>query len=215
MNFIKIIKKKYRKKNFVKEWKKRNSHNSTYPVNIFKIDNVKVGRKSYGPLEVYSWDNENEKLIIGSFCSIAKNVKFILGGNHNYLKLTTYPIQLEYSNTKIPGETKGPIIIESDVWIGYGATILSGLTIGQGAVIGAMSVVTKNVYPYTIVAGNPAKIINYRFNEDIINELLSLNIFEKITDEFILGNLSFFNQELTIEQVNALKIELIQLSHNK
>ena len=82
------------------------------------------------------------------------------------------------------GTSKGDIIVGDDIWIGYGAVILSGITIGQGAIIGAGAIVTKNVPPYAVVGENPAKIIKYRFEENIIKELLRID-FNKITDEAI------------------------------
>ena len=86
------------------------------------------------------------------------------------------------------GTSKGDIIVGDDIWIGYGAVILSGITIGQGAIIGAGAIVTKNVPPYAVVGENPAKIIKYRFEENIIKELLRID-FNKIPDEAIYRNI--------------------------
>lgn len=127
-------------------------------------------------------------ITIGKFCSIADDVSFMLGGNHNLTAFSTFPFQLIF-----PGHTGlaelgpryyvtdrngGKTIIGNDVWIGKDATILSCLNIGDGAVIGANAVVTKDVEPYSIVAGNPAKLIRKRFSEDIICKLLKIKWWE-------------------------------------
>jgi chloramphenicol O-acetyltransferase type B len=124
-----------------------------------------VGRGTYGEPTVAHWD-EPATLKIGSFCSIAGGVTIFIGGNHRVDWITTYPFPEFRDNAKtITGfrVTKGDVIIGNDVWIGSSATILSGVHIGNGAVIAACSVVTKNVPPYGIVAGNPAKLIRFRF----------------------------------------------------
>lgn len=139
-------------------------------------DNVFVDDYTYGDFEVYLGDN-NTKLNIGKFCSIANGVKFLLGGEHRTDFITTYHfnVLLERFNY-IEGHphTKGDIHVGNDVWIGSDAKILSGVKIKDGAVIGANSLVTKDVLAYAIVAGNPAKIIKYRFNNEIIEKLLDI-----------------------------------------
>lgn len=138
-----------------------------------------VGKYTYGKPILFHW-GEPATLSIGNFCSIADNVKIFLGGNHRVDWLTTYPFNVlsDYWHTakEIQGHpmSKGDVIIGNDVWIGYGATILSGIKIGDGAVIGAESVITKDVPPYTIVAGNPATIIRKRFKNSEIKKLLDL-----------------------------------------
>ena len=107
-------------------------------------------------------------LKIGKFCSIADGVTLI-SADHLWHWATTYPFPaLFHEAHHIDGTptSKGPIIIENDVWIGYGATIMSGVTVGNGAIIGAHSVVTKNVEPYSIVVGNPARHTKFRFAEE-------------------------------------------------
>lgn len=139
-------------------------------------ENVSVGNYSYGDFKVYSWDNKT-KLKIGKFCSIAEGVKFLLGGEHRSDFVTTYPFNALLKNFNyIEGHphTKGDIIIENDVWIGSDAKILSGVKIHNGAIVGANSIITKDIPPYAIVAGNPAKIIKYRFNNEIIEKLLDV-----------------------------------------
>ena len=132
-----------------------------------------VGRGTYGEPDVRHW-GEPATLKVGAFCSIAVDVTIFLGGNHRVDWITTYPFPVMRESAKnIPGHpaTKGDVIIGNDVWIGASATILSGVRIGNGAVIGACSVVTKDVPAYGIVAGNPAKFIRPRFNESEIATL--------------------------------------------
>ena len=116
-----------------------------------------------------------EKSTIGSFCSIARNVS-IQSYNHNINLPSSYHFETNIYGLKRQNElsAKGPIIVGNDVWIGAGAVILSGVKIGHGAVIGANALITKDVPPYAIVAGNPGKIIKYRFSESKINELLEM-----------------------------------------
>jgi acetyltransferase-like isoleucine patch superfamily enzyme len=114
---------------------------------------------------------------IGAFCSISDGVTIFLGGNHRTDWVTTYPFSVLRESAKdLVGHpaTKGDVVIGNDVWIAYGATILSGVEIGNGAVIGAQAVVTKSVLPYSIVAGNPARHIKFRFAEHEIEILQSL-----------------------------------------
>ncbi len=137
-----------------------------------------IGDYTYGNPKIYDW-NEGATLKIGKFCSIADNVKIFLGGNHRIDWITTYPFPAlkdwpEASKIKGHPATKGDVIIGNDVWIGNGATLLSGINIGDGSVIGGQAVVTANVEPYCIIAGNPARVIRKRFNDTIINKLLNL-----------------------------------------
>jgi acetyltransferase-like isoleucine patch superfamily enzyme len=115
------------------------------------------------------------KLKVGAYCSFAKEVKIFLGGNHNVDWISTYPFcsMLHTKNTKHPS-SKGDIIIGNDVWIGWGSTILSGVTIGDGAVVGAEAVVAKDIAPYSIVVGNPAREVKKRFDDETIEYLLEL-----------------------------------------
>lgn len=132
-----------------------------------------IGEYTYGTPIIKSWDDKTH-LKIGKFCSIAGNVQILLGGEHRTDWITTYPFNALFTEaahfTGHPS-TKGDVIIGNDVWIGQNAIILSGVTIGNGAVIGAGSVVSKDVPAYSIVTGNPTKIIRYRFTEDQITRL--------------------------------------------
>ena len=121
-----------------------------------------------------------DKLIIGKYCSIASGAKFMMSGNqgHRHDWITNYPLDIieddAARNKKFPAAflKKGDTIIGNDVWIGYEALIMPGVTIGDGAVIGARAVVTKDVEPYAIVGGNPAKVIKKRFSDKEITILL-------------------------------------------
>lgn len=139
---------------------------------------------------LYHFDFIGDKLIIGKFCSIASDVKFIMnGGNHHTNLLTNYPFSIFGEGWEVATPDswphKGDTRIGNDVWICYGATILPGVQIGDGAIIGAEAVVTRNVEPYTIVGGNPAQVIRKRFDDSTIAELLKIQWWnwdiEKIT----------------------------------
>lgn len=129
---------------------------------------------------LYHYPINKDKLVIGKFCSIACGAKFLFtSANHTMKSLSTYPFPLFFEEWGLDKkdvtkswDNKGDIIIGNDVWIGYEAVILSGVTIGDGAIIGTCALVTKDVPPYTIVGGMPAKIIRKRFEEETINLLL-------------------------------------------
>lgn len=131
---------------------------------------------------LYHYPINHDRLIIGKFCSIACGARFLFNSaNHAMLSLSTYPFPLFFEEWKLKREdvasswdNKGDIIIGSDVWIGYEAVILAGVTIGDGAIIGSRAVVTKDVPPYTIVGGIPAKSIRKRFDDKTITRLLRI-----------------------------------------
>ena len=128
---------------------------------------------------LYHYPINHDKLVIGKFCSIACGAKFLFtSANHTQASLSTYPFPiffeewgLDVQNITSAWDNKGDIVIGNDVWIGYEAVILSGVTIGDGAIIGTRAVVTKDVPPYTIVGGVPAKTIRKRFPDDDIAAL--------------------------------------------
>jgi acetyltransferase-like isoleucine patch superfamily enzyme len=135
----------------------------------------RIGRGTYGNPRVLSW-GEGAQLEIGSYCSIAGGVTIMLGGEHRTDWVTTYPFNVLWESARGIGghpKTKGDVIIGHDVWIADGAVILSGLRIGSGAVVGCNAVVTRDVPPYGIVAGNPARLIRKRFPDPIIDRLLA------------------------------------------
>lgn len=128
----------------------------------------------------YAFDFIDDRLTIGKFCSIAHGASFVLnGGNHFADRLSTFPFPIfgEAFGAPDPGPwpNKGGITIGHDVWIGWDATILPGVTVGDGAIIASKAVVASDVPPYAIVAGNPAKIVKYRLPEDSIVRMLDLS----------------------------------------
>ncbi len=131
--------------------------------------------KNFEKNVLYLFDFTGDKLVIGKFCQIATGVRFIMNGaNHSMSGFSTYPFAVcgdAWKDVPLSGTNKGNTVIGNDVWIGNGVTILPGVTIGNGAIIGANSVVTKNVFPYTIVGGNPAKVIRARFDDATIAKL--------------------------------------------
>ena len=165
---------------FKRKWRRLNPNNFTNAEDIFDPTLVRVGDYTYGGLRVLTY-NKNNKLLIGRFCSIAPDVMFILSGDHHTNHISSYPYKVWIMNEKMEGISKGDIKVDDDVWIGYGAIILSGVHIGQGAVVAAGSVVTKDIPPYSIVGGVPAKVIKYRFSEEIIKELLKID-FSQLTE---------------------------------
>ncbi|EAW36071.1 CatB-related O-acetyltransferase [Lyngbya sp. PCC 8106] len=160
-----------------------------YLKNIIKNPNIIVGDYTYyddfeNPENfernvLYHFDFGGDKLIIGKFCSIASDVKFIMnGGNHRTDWFTNYPFPVFGLGWEVAmpdsWPNKGDTMISNDVWIGYGATIMPGIQVGDGAIIASQSVVTRSVEPYTVVGGNPAQEIRKRFEESIIQELLEI-----------------------------------------
>ncbi|RMF50089.1 MAG: antibiotic acetyltransferase [Anaerolineae bacterium] len=132
-----------------------------------------IGEYTYGIPKVYSW-GEGATLRIGKFCSIAPGVVILLGGEHRVDWVTTYPFNVLFPEARqFTGhpKTKGDVVIGHDVWIGRDSLILSGVTVGNGAVIAARSVVTSNVPPYAIAGGNPARILRSRFTTEQIAAL--------------------------------------------
>lgn len=150
-----------------------------------------IGRGTYaGALEVLEW-GEGAKLRIGNFCSISDDVTILLGGEHRTDWITTYPFSALWDEARnLAGHpaTKGDVVIGSDVWLARQCLILSGVTIGHGAAVAAHAVVTKDVPPYAIVGGNPARVIKYRFAEDEIAALLKI-AWWNLPDEEIRKNL--------------------------
>lgn len=156
---------------------------------------------------LYHYPINHDKLQIGKFCSIACGAKFLFNSaNHTLSSLSTYPFPLffeewglEKKDVTKAWDNKGDIVIGNDVWIGYEAVILAGVTIGDGAIIGTRAVVTKDVPPYTIVGGVPAKLIKKRFPEETISALLEIQWWNW-SEEKIARNISTI-QSGNIEQL--------------
>lgn len=179
-----MIREYLKRKILIRKWKKRNKHNETAPNNIFDINKVSVGKYTYGRLEVLMFNNENN-LRIGSFCSIAPKTVFLLSADHYTDHISSFPYKVKVTKSlDREGISKGDIIVDDDVWIGFRSTILSGVHIGQGAIVAAGSVVTKDVPPYAIVGGVPAKVIKYRFSPEMITELLKVD-YSQLTEELV------------------------------
>ncbi len=172
--------------------------NSTYPFkgndkliflkNVIKASNIFVGDYTYfyaeeGEAEkfeecnvLYNYDFTKVKLIIGKFCAIASKVRFIMTGDHKLDGISTYPFPIfgngwEDAFNPFDLPVKGDIVIGHDVWLGYDALIKNGVTIGNGAIIATRAVVVKDVPAYSIVAGNPAKVVKMRFDNKTIERL--------------------------------------------
>lgn len=149
---------------------------------------MSYGDFTYGRCRVFNW-GEPYTLKVGKFCSIAANVDVYTGGNHRTDWVTTYPFGHVHQNIfnsfdgKGHPKSNGNVIIGNDVWIGSNTTIMSGITVGDGAVIANNSHVVKNVEPYSIVGGNPAKLIKYRFSEDQIKKLLEIRWWDWSTEK--------------------------------
>ena len=155
-------------------WKLANRHNMTAPVNVFDHAKVTVGKGSYGGLEVFFFGTPGERVEIGNYVSIGPHVTFLAGGEHRLDCATTYPFRA-YGAGEVEAVSRGPIVVKDDAWIGLGAKILSGVTIGQGAVVAAGAVVVRDVPPYAVVGGVPAKLIRWRFPEAVRTKLAAID----------------------------------------
>jgi len=160
--------------------------------NIIKAPNIFVGDYTYfddrrhGPEHfeeynvLYNYDFSKVKLVIGKFCAIAAETKFIMTGDHKLDAISTFPFPIfqhgwesVYAIQDLP--VKGDLIVGNDVWFSYNCFIKGGVTIGDGAIIAAGAVVVKDVPPYAIVGGNPARILKMRFDEATIKRLLAIS----------------------------------------
>ena len=160
----------------------------------------------------HHYDFIGDKLIIGKFCQIAAGVEFVMNGaNHQMSGVSTYPFYIFGTwQQDVPQQKdmplKGDTVIGNDVWIGQNSTILPGVHIGDGAIIGLNSVVAKDVPPYTIFAGNPAKFIRKRFDDELIDLLLKLKWWEKSVEEInnLIPILSSSNLESVKTKIRTL-----------
>lgn len=165
--------------------------NLVFLKNFVKAKNIIVGDytyfddRRYGPDKfeeynvLYNYDFSKVKLVIGKFCAIAAETRFIMTGDHKLDAISTYPFPIfqngwetAYNIADLP--VKGDIVVGNDVWFGYDCLIKGGVTIGHGAIIASRAVAVKDVPPYSIVAGNPAKVVKMRFDDETIDRLLKI-----------------------------------------
>ena len=196
----------------------KNHYDVIYAKNINNNKKVSIGDFTYisesnfknNILGCYDWIQD--KLIIGKYCQIGKDVKFLLNGvNHEMDCISTYPFYIfEDWNQPRPEndafKLKGDIIIGNDVWIGQGSSILPGVKIGNGAIIGYNSVVSKDIPSYAIAAGNPCKVIKYRFDKQTIKELEELRWWDLPIDKvkLIANNLKSADIKKSITKIKKL-----------
>ena len=210
----------------IPEWKiypRSQGHSTVYLKNVVHSDSIEVGEYTMyddfvndprdfqrNNVLYHSPECNGDKLKIGKFCSIACGAKFLFNAaNHSLRSLSTYPFPIFFEEWGLPTDPvsiseawdkKGDIVIGNDVWIGYEALILAGVTVGDGAIIAGRAVVTKDVPPYTIVGGVPAKPIRKRFDDDTIAALEKLRWWDW-DEERIRENLSAIQNG----DINALK----------
>ncbi len=191
-----------------------------YIKNVIKNPNIQVGDYTYyddvnGAEEfekhvTHHYDFLGDKLIIGKFCAIAHGIEFVMNGaNHRMRSVTTYPFNIMGNGWEKATPTlddlplKGDTIVGNDVWIGQNVVVMPGIHIGDGAIIAAHSVVTKDVSAYHIVGGNPAKIIRKRFDDDLIQYLLNLKWWDWSAEK-IFNNLEILCSS-DIEKIKNIK----------
>lgn len=185
----------HKRNQFRRRWREQNSHNGTIAMDIMADGLTIVGKCSYGELNVVSFAERN-RLRIGDYVSIAQKVTFLLDVEHYVDRISTFPFHVKVlRDMDCEAFGKGDIVVDDDAWIGYGATIMSGVHIGQGAVVAAGAVVTKNVPPYAIVGGVPAKVIKYRFEPELIEELLKVD-YSRLEEEMIRAHLNELYEKL-------------------
>lgn len=169
-----------------------------------------VGDHTYGQYHIkLYWEDTGQQLIIGKFCSIAEGVKVFLGGEHPLRWATTYPFgeaglgAFQVAPPEGIRPLKGGVTVGNDVWLGNGATIMSGVTIADGAVIAANSHVVKDVGPYEVWGGNPAKLIRQRFSQEIIDEFMKMKWWD-LPNEIILELIPYLQQEPTMDIIGKM-----------
>ena len=188
-------------------WKRSFPGSNTIPGNWFPKELLSVGKGTYGKVTVV-WGSTSDRLSIGNYCSIAPEVSFVVNNQHSMTTASTFPFKVKVLNFNCSEALgRGGISVEDDVWIGYRATILDGVTVGQGAVIAAGAVVTKDVQPYEIVGGCPAHHIRWRYDEDV-RRIMSSFDWSRVTKEWIEAHLEELYTPLTVELARQLVEDL-------
>ena len=183
--------------------------------NVIKNPNIIVGEYTYYDDKdgaerfeehvTHHYDFIGDKLIIGKFCAIAKGIEFIMNGaNHRMNSISTYPFNImgngweEFSPAFNELPYKGDTVIGNDVWIGQNVTILPGVHVGDGAIIGANSVVASDIPPYTVAVGNPCRVIKKRFDDDLIEYLLKIKWWDWPSDKIFKNMKALCSGDLTL-----------------
>lgn len=184
-------------------WKRRFPGGTWLGGNSFGMENITIGRYTYGPIDIVT-SEDNPRLDIGSFCSIAPNVTFVICDEHPVDLLSTFPFKVMcLGETSKEAFGKGGVVIGDDVWLGYRSTILDGVTIGRGGVVAAGALVTKDVPPYTIVGGVPAKPIRKRFDDETIAALCELD-FGRLDEVWVKTHLDKLYRPMDVQLAREL-----------
>lgn len=193
---------------FRRRWRRRFPESQIVPRNVFGADGVEVGRGSYGAVRVVT-SSENPRIRIGAWCSFA-DITVVCGNEHPMDRLTTYPFRAkllrECGGEGVPKGDRGVTICD-DVWVGHNAVILDGVTLGRGCVVGAGAVVSKDVPPYGVAVGNPARVVKSRFPEEVVGRLLALD-FERLDEGYARSHVGALYQPLTPALLERFEAEL-------
>lgn len=180
-------------------FRKRFPHTRINPgSHISIIGNIEIGEYTYGQMDIICF-NKTDSVKIGKFCSIASGVKIFGGGEHKKELISTFPLKYFFQNYDIDPNvcSKGPAVIGNDVWIGTNSIVLSGVNISDGSIIGAGSVVSRNIPPYAIAAGNPIQIIGFRFSKEIIDKIILISWWNWPIDK-IKNNINLFYENIDV-----------------
>ena len=208
---------------------------TVYLKNVISNPNIEVGDYTmyndfvHDPIDfeknnvLYHYPVNKDKLKIGKFCSVACGAKFLFtSANHTMKSLSTYPFPIFFEEWGLDGkdisnawDNRGDIVIGNDVWIGYEAVILSGVTIGDGAIIGTRAVVTKDVPPYTIVGGVPAKPIRKRFDDETIKKLEEVRWWNWDDEKIRQSIRAIQNGDIATLELRLSILEVIQMNFKK
>jgi len=211
------IKKRKIHRDYMQRWNLKNNHNNVVPKNSLDMNRVTIGSYSYGALELFTYNQKNttDILKIGNFVSISSNVKFFLDEHHQSKTFTTFPLKSIFFGIQSTDDaiSKGSIIVDDEVWIGANSTIMSGVHIGKGAIVATGSVVVSDIPPYSVVGGTPAKLIKFRFDQELIDKLITINLID-IPKTIIENNMKLFYKEINLEVVQKIEA-LVQESKDK